>query len=876
MEFSPPPPPPPPPLPSSSSPPPPPPPPLPPSSSGSQPPLPPPPQETSPPLPPPPAAQTRKRPIDETLVQNALSTASSLETLRTLLSEHEATLYFASTLLSHPAGLPSSSNTQISQLSSFNFNNIQGTTVAPSIKDGWLALLQNSSIEELTAQTSMTLSSKKKKSTSDHDKNNDEEELEYPLPKGQLTKAVKVTALSTSLKRAADVASKLCMYDNKEHEHNISENNDNGNGESKNISKLHIDLLKNVHKDMNQQHNNTSSFSSLSSSSSSPDWFMHAFYKRVRETRDYYARHDKNINHHDLSTVDYSLAQMIMVKDSYSTRATSTTTTSGLDMNLIQNTERKKRRVANPSADGFDLYSILNSELNKVKNGDLFSVEEVMGKYVDLIHLHESIISTPSLDEMFTRASSSASAATSKTSSSSITNATSSDDPTSNKKKQHISYPDFCSLLQKGLATSIPEKDKLSSTNGNRKKYIRFLRMIQSYLISYLSRVSPLLDIEKEVIQPSMQLFDEEWSQVGGVSGWEHKISERVMVTATTASKGKDEKQQQQIQQGQQDVDQGIDLKKYNDVNELMKDVSADNLKAELARLGMKCGGAPLDRAKRLWFTRDTPLDKLPAKLFVKNGRGSGRGEALRNNHHGFNSKSETKQGNIANIDNSDSNLVIVNGGSQRRVDIARLEVVVTTLLEQLRPTLDATARRAERRLTQTLNEKETEMEEELSGAFNSNEDDRQDLGRNKEENNNGSDESDSEDDEDAPIYNPKGVPLGWDGKPIPYWLYKLHGLNHFYPCEICGNESYRGSHNFEKHFAEAKHSYGMRCLGIPNTKHFHGVTKIEDAQHLWEKLQGTVNKDIFDGAKDEEYEDSQGNVLSRATYEDLARQGLL
>ena len=53
-------------------------------------------------------------------------------------------------------------------------------------------------------------------------------------------------------------------------------------------------------------------------------------------------------------------------------------------------------------------------------------------------------------------------------------------------------------------------------------------------------------------------------------------------------------------------------------------------------------------------------------------------------------------------------------------------------------------------------------------------------------------------------------------------------------------------------------------------------MTKIEDAQRLWAKLQMTVNKDIFDGDKEEEYEDSHGNVLSRATYEDLARQGLL
>ena len=37
--------------------------------------------------------------------------------------------------------------------------------------------------------------------------------------------------------------------------------------------------------------------------------------------------------------------------------------------------------------------------------------------------------------------------------------------------------------------------------------------------------------------------------------------------------------------------------------------------------------------------------------------------------------------------------------------------------------------------------------------------------------------ESDEEDDKPA-LYNPKDVPLDFDGKPIPYWLFKLHGLN--------------------------------------------------------------------------------------------------
>ena len=53
--------------------------------------------------------------------------------------------------------------------------------------------------------------------------------------------------------------------------------------------------------------------------------------------------------------------------------------------------------------------------------------------------------------------------------------------------------------------------------------------------------------------------------------------------------------------------------------------------------------------------------------------------------------------------------------------------------------------------------------------------------------------EEDSESEEEGAIYNPHKVPLGWDGKPIPYWLFKLHGLNLEYKCEICGDFSYRG-----------------------------------------------------------------------------------
>lgn len=136
--------------------------------------------------------------------------------------------------------------------------------------------------------------------------------------------------------------------------------------------------------------------------------------------------------------------------------------------------------------------------------------------------------------------------------------------------------------------------------------------------------------------------------------------------------------------------------------------------------------------------------------------------------------------------------------------------------------------------------------------------------------------DEDEEEEEEKPIYNPLNLPLGWDGKPIPYWLYKLHGLNLEFKCEICGNYSYWGPRPFERHFQEWRHSYGMKCLGIPNTKPFQGITLIEDAYTLWAKLRAEQGSTSFNSELDEEFEDRAGNVMNRKTYTDLARQGLL
>ena len=74
----------------------------------------------------------------------------------------------------------------------------------------------------------------------------------------------------------------------------------------------------------------------------------------------------------------------------------------------------------------------------------------------------------------------------------------------------------------------------------------------------------------------------------------------------------------------------------------------------------------------------------------------------------------------------------------------------------------------------------------------------------------------------------------------------------------------------------EWRHAHGMRCLKIPNTRAFHNITKIQDAMDLYERLKKDTKARDFDSQNQEEFEDAAGNVLSKKTYQDLLRQGLL
>ena len=258
-----------------------------------------------------------------------------------------------------------------------------------------------------------------------------------------------------------------------------------------------------------------------------------------------------------------------------------------------------------------------------------------------------------------------------------------------------------------------------------------------------------------------------------------------------------------------------LDLSTFSSWEELSS-LGLDRLKLALIALNLKCGGTLEERAKRLYSVKSKKESEINPSLFAK---------------------SNDKNDKFKNL--------------EKQKELALMEQQIVKLSELLSIQKQSTIENVQRKQARTADERE-ESDEEIS-------------------------QNESDDDqEDEVIYNPKNLPLGWDGKPIPYWLYKLHGLNITYNCEICGNANYKGPKAFQMHFAEWRHAHGMRCLGIPNTAHFANVTKIEDALNLWKKLKDEKQRDKFQPTNEEEYEDTEGRVVNKKTYEDLKRQGLL
>lgn len=214
---------------------------------------------------------------------------------------------------------------------------------------------------------------------------------------------------------------------------------------------------------------------------------------------------------------------------------------------------------------------------------------------------------------------------------------------------------------------------------------------------------------------------------------------------------------------------------------------------------------------------------------------------------------------------NQDSNTINQNK-LKKKVNIKLIEFKIKMIVEHFNDIKIATISNIERKIGMT--EKEIYMEE-----FDNDLDDSKYSTLNSSFSE--SCESDYSNDSDC---EKKNCFLSVDGKPIPYWLYKLQGLHKFYNCEICGNLDYKGKNQFIKHFNTSMHQKGLRCLGIEEDSLFlfNNIPKIDDATKLWTKIKKDKRIKDVDEKNIIEVEDDDGNVLSKGDYLELKKQGLL
>ena len=287
-------------------------------------------------------------------------------------------------------------------------------------------------------------------------------------------------------------------------------------------------------------------------------------------------------------------------------------------------------------------------------------------------------------------------------------------------------------------------------------RYASYAGSLRDYLATFAKRAQPLVESD-EFRATSKEAFEAQWA-AGSVPGWG--------AAGQTAATEADE--------------DAIDLATFETAAEVAEGVSMEDLKEELTRLGLKCGGNLQQRAERLFMTKNTPMSELPLSVFAgAKGKGKGKGKRKREDAGGTGGAASAASASADEL-------------SAKSKDIAWIEFEIAQLCDLMNRVVEQTKIQIEKKQTRTQEELEAELE--LDGPQD--------------------DDSDSDDEEKA-IYNPKNLPLGWDGKPIPYWLYKLHGLNIEYNCEICGNYKYYGPRAFDRHFSEWRHTHGLKCLGI-------------------------------------------------------------
>jgi splicing factor 3A subunit 3 len=355
----------------------------------------------------------------------------------------------------------------------------------------------------------------------------------------------------------------------------------------------------------------------------------------------------------------------------------------------------------------------------------------------------------------------------------------------------------------------------------NNKPYLNYVHDIYQYLYSHIVRTQPLSLLDMNEIY-------NEWE-----NDFEDELQKNDNDTNTNTNTSS--------------VSSDVRPEHFDSIEQL-EQIGTEQLKKSLESRGLKSGGTLKDRANRLWAVRGLSANQIPAKLLAKKSQSVTASATNTNTNSDSDSNSNSNIVKSDNIEFTDKSQQILWGEYRCK----RLEEILEDVIQ-------ATQQHAEKQLTRTLAERNQEIDEEEKG-----------FGYIIDDGNDNNDDYDGS----GPTYNPGRMFLGVDGKPIPHWLYKLQGLRKEYKCEICSDEIYKGKKAFDKHFTEARHSHGMRLLGIPNTKHFHDITSIEDAYSLYEKIKNETNasgngndrngsengKGIGSGFQ--EYEDAEGNVF--------------
>jgi len=455
-------------------------------------------------------------------------------------------------------------------------------------------------------------------------------------------------------------------------------------------------------------------------------------------------------------------------------------------------------------------------ELVTAGNGVHFSAEESFGERVDMHALHDRFVNLPHF-------------------------------------ARNTDYLTFLATLPT-LATSVPRERKLKAQPH---EYRKFVQALLDYLTDFHRRVSPLADIDtlRAMVR---QEFDQLWES-RTLPGWFDDQSAAAAAAAPAAAPAAAAAAAAEQEPG------------------------APATVAPAAAAASASG--PADASNPLYCV-------ACAKLFAKDsvfaahltGKKHKKNEeiraALQGTANGVAASASAPSGEAAAADVNASAEGQPNNhsaaasklGSELR-SLALLEFEVASFAGLLAPVLEATRTYLLRKQTRTFDELAAELratEEEVARAKAVL------AGKLPDGEKEGAGEDDEEEDEHGAIYNPLNLPLGLDGKPIPYWLYKLHGLNLKFNCEICGDFTYAGPRNFERHFSEWRHAHGMRALGIPNTRHFAHITKMADAQALFEKLKREGVGAGFRADDEQEFEDRDGNVFNKRTFIELQRQGLV